>query len=69
MQRKALIAALRAHTGPVFVAVNSAHDQFFIQAVKGDLIAQISGSFADDGDETGFQLQDGNFGIDDFAEF
>lgn len=39
---KEFIQSIKAHRGPIYATVNALDDQFAIQIVKSDLIAQIS---------------------------
>ena len=54
MKARQLIRQIKAHTGPVMVGVINGNDVIYVQAVKSDLIVQLS-RFADD-EETGFEL-------------
>lgn len=59
-----LIKKLRRTRGPILVEVVNFHDEFWIQAVKLDLIMMIHDKFAPDA-ETGFELdKQGRFGKD-----
>ncbi len=64
MIAKELIARLKAHKGPVFLDVNNHNDGFWFQAVKSDLIVQLSAKFGAN-EESGFVLDaNGYFGKD-----
>ena len=61
MKAQQLIKQIKARTGPVMVGVINGDDMIYVQAVKADLIVQLS-RFADD-EETGFELDaDGYLG-------
>jgi hypothetical protein len=63
MKAQQLIKQIKARTGPVTVGVINGDDVIYVQAVKSDLIVQLS-RFADD-EETGFELDaDGYLGRD-----
>jgi len=59
MIAKNLIAALLAHTGPVFVDVHSKHDSIWVQAVKAHLLNNLY--VYDPQDETYFTLDAGGY--------
>jgi hypothetical protein len=56
MTSKDLLAALRKHTGPIYLDVNNSNDCFWLQGVKSDLIEQMSSKFPDPAQETGFEI-------------
>jgi hypothetical protein len=42
MKAKKLIAAVKAHKGPIMVAALAANDVFYVKVVKADLLAAIA---------------------------
>jgi len=60
MIRSDLIKALKAHKGPVWLEISNHNDSFYIQAVKSDLICQISNNFSE-GEETGFEIDSNGY--------
>lgn len=64
MLRDDLIKAIKKVKGPIYVAVSSRHDTFYIQAVKSDLLMTF-GSFVEN-EETWMSLEyrNGNYYID-----
>lgn len=49
-----LIKLIKAHRGPVIIEFNNFEDTFWVEAVKSDLLLQLSKFQADQ--ETGFEL-------------
>lgn len=64
MISKDLVKAIRATKGPIYVAVCSAHDVYYIQAVKSDLVTSFT--FPDPSEETHMEItqRDGAYYID-----
>ena len=54
MKSKDLVKAIKAVKGPIYVAVCSNHDAYYIQAVKSDLITVFT--FPDPTEETGMEI-------------
>ena len=60
MIRSDLIKALKSHKGPVWIEVQNHNDCFYVQAVKSDLICQMSNNFSE-GEETGFEIDSNGY--------
>lgn len=59
-----LVKKIRKSRGPILVEVMNFHDEFWIQAVKADLIQMLQEKFHED-QETGFEIDEqGRFGKD-----
>lgn len=57
MIAKDLITKVRKTRGPILVELINFHDQFWVQAVKSDIIYMIQETFSEC-DETGFEIDD-----------
>jgi hypothetical protein len=60
-----LIKQIKAHRGPIVVEVSNFDDTFYVQAVKADLLLQLS-KFQDD-EESGFELDAEGFLSKDYT--
>ena len=61
-----LIKTIKAHRGPIIVEISNFNDNFYIQAVKADVLLQFGIFEADE--ETGFEMNDEGFLTKDLTQ-
>jgi hypothetical protein len=64
MLRDDLIKAIKKVKGPIYVAVNSRHDTFYIQAVKSDLLMSFGSLVESEETYMALEYRQGNYYFD-----
>lgn len=64
MLRDDLIKAIKKSKGPIYVAVNSRHDTFYIQAVKSDLLMSFGSLVESEETYMALEYRQGNYYFD-----